>query len=552
MSRNLYLKTIKRVFNLNIPDSERNINAIYSGDYVKGKKLQIKEPTIKSIQESIMNSPNPYPLDDRYKIDMNSEETKLLDYAEFKRTLIEFSRTYINAHNINLWMNPNDLTDSVDDSPSKKFNESFTTENYFKNDVVYGEKIIIPKAGKIYFVGDIHSSLHSFWTCLINMDIVNDELIITDPNNYLIFTGDIVDRGPYSIELLYIIFNLRIKNPKQVFICNGNHEDMETYYRYGMREEFVYQFEKEDINLLNQALYFLPSVIFAKYEDEEEWYQFSHGMLDIKNLEKTKEMMRYHINHPKKFLESEFSYWLIDRYDPLNGYKWVDFSNYENNSEIIFIVSDNEFCLDISLKEGKRGIVINENILSFYQKYNNIKTIISGHQDMENSLFFSDDKSLQEDIIKFQSPENNEYVLDGFITDNKKLTTPFNFTSTVIGIDKLKIIKTSTASTSRMIGYATYGLISFHDVPCGKVFFGGRCFIKQSNGDIITCTEYLVDNYNFDGTFRRRLSIASSTQSKTKYFIQKSQFDAYEGPAKEMAGGKLNIYNMLIKKITKK
>ena len=59
----------------------------------------------------------------------------------------------------------------------------------------------------------------------------------------MFFLGDLVDRGPYSIEILLIVFQLKVKNPNNVHIINGNHEDIDTYQRYGFDTEMNAEFK---------------------------------------------------------------------------------------------------------------------------------------------------------------------------------------------------------------------------------------------------------------------------------------------------------------------
>ena len=41
----------------------------------------------------------------------------------------------------------------------------------------------------------------------------------------LVFLGDYIDRGFYSLEVLYLILRLALENPNQVFFIAGNHEE---------------------------------------------------------------------------------------------------------------------------------------------------------------------------------------------------------------------------------------------------------------------------------------------------------------------------------------
>ena len=89
-------------------------------------------------------------------------------------------------------------------------------------------------------VGDLHASLVSF--CLILRD-AKSELFLRDhnnrdvytttmrPNAYAIFLGDVVDRGPYSIEILVLLVRLLEANPQQCHVLNGNHETCSMFTR---------------------------------------------------------------------------------------------------------------------------------------------------------------------------------------------------------------------------------------------------------------------------------------------------------------------------------
>ena len=179
-------------------------------------------------------------------------------------------------------------------------------EERLNNEIVFIEKLELPRNSKICIVGDIHSSLHSLLSTIfkIRYDYFEDkESLILKPNRYLIFLGDIVDRGPYSMELLVLILGLKYNNFEQVFIINGNHEEYPTYEtipeekdsdgnliypgRYGLEEEFEEQYSKdlpesEKHFIKGSPIGFifamLPSCIYLKVGDK--YYHFSHGAFD--------------------------------------------------------------------------------------------------------------------------------------------------------------------------------------------------------------------------------------------------------------------------------
>ena len=57
----------------------------------------------------------------------------------------------------------------------------------------------------------------------------------------IVFTGDIVDRGPFGLQILALVTCLVLANwtPSggNVILCNGNHEDCDVFTEYGLDKE---------------------------------------------------------------------------------------------------------------------------------------------------------------------------------------------------------------------------------------------------------------------------------------------------------------------------
>lgn len=68
----------------------------------------------------------------------------------------------------------------------------------------------------ITVVGDVHGQYYDFVKML--------EVGGPPGETQYIFLGDYVDRGSYSIEVLALIFAIKIKFPKRVWMLRGNHE----------------------------------------------------------------------------------------------------------------------------------------------------------------------------------------------------------------------------------------------------------------------------------------------------------------------------------------
>jgi hypothetical protein len=87
---------------------------------------------------------------------------------------------------------------------------------------------------EIHAFGDYHGSVHAF----VGQHATNkdewynryeDGVPVARPklkkHVRLVFLGDYIDRGFYSLEVLYLILRLALENPEQVFFISGNHEE---------------------------------------------------------------------------------------------------------------------------------------------------------------------------------------------------------------------------------------------------------------------------------------------------------------------------------------
>jgi len=75
--------------------------------------------------------------------------------------------------------------------------------------------IEIKKAKKIIFVGDTHGDLEASQKVITNY---------LKEGNIIVFLGDYVDRGSYSKENIDFLLEIKVKNPKQIYLLQGNHE----------------------------------------------------------------------------------------------------------------------------------------------------------------------------------------------------------------------------------------------------------------------------------------------------------------------------------------
>ena len=88
---------------------------------------------------------------------------------------------------------------------------------------------------KVIVIGDLHGDLISLMRMM--------EIIRLENPKYVIFLGDIVDRGLYQLECFILVLVLKIKDSNKYFLLKGNHETLEVNQSYGFFQDFLNRFK---------------------------------------------------------------------------------------------------------------------------------------------------------------------------------------------------------------------------------------------------------------------------------------------------------------------
>jgi protein phosphatase len=105
----------------------------------------------------------------------------------------------------------------------------------------------------IYLIGDIHGNIFDLVRILIHLP--------RPPEAHILFLGDYVDRGDYSVQVLMLLFALMLTFPDSIFLLRGNHEFASVNSRYGFQDELAEVFGDDSsriFNAVNTAFEWLP------------------------------------------------------------------------------------------------------------------------------------------------------------------------------------------------------------------------------------------------------------------------------------------------------
>jgi serine/threonine-protein phosphatase PP1 catalytic subunit len=120
-------------------------------------------------------------------------------------------------------------------------------------DLFSKEPNLLELEAPFHIFGDIHGQYN---------DLIRFfELVDLPPKNKFLFLGDYVDRGENSLEVVSLLFSLKIKFPNNIYLIRGNHECSDLNGGYGFKDECIDRYGKEGISIwkeINKSFQMLP------------------------------------------------------------------------------------------------------------------------------------------------------------------------------------------------------------------------------------------------------------------------------------------------------
>ena len=219
-----------------------------------------------------------------------------------------------------------------------------------------------------------------------------------------IFLGDFCDRGFHSLEVIFLLFALKIKYPQFIYLIRGHHEDKNINIKYGLGQECIDRLS-DDIRdpqsifvNINKAFDLLP---FGVLVDNN--ILMVHGGIgssinildDIENIKRPIEVEQNVVN--KEQLK------IIDLL-------WSEYSDEINNVD-----------MNIERDKYKKGFIVKygKGRLNKFMKDNKIDLLITSHQFVQGGFCtFNNDKLLI--VFSATNYMNQCRNIGGMITIPKK------------------------------------------------------------------------------------------------------------------------------------
>ena len=301
------------------------------------------------------------------------------------------------------------------------------------SDPSFSERVYMQDGSKIIVIGDLHSGLHSLVQIiddLVYRGILSNDLELKK-GYFIVMLGDLLDRGGLGLEIIHIVFRIKVINFHNMIIINGNHEDVSMYSRGGFSDELNSQIDSDDDkNIISSVLTHLPSVVFAYINETNEWLQFNHG-----GIESTYD--------PIDFIESSYDYHFHgfdDGHDLKHmGLRWNDF-----NGDIDGIGPSSR---------GSNVYQYGKLATEDYLKRNNLAGIVRGHQELTHFMAMKRCTGSSRDLERFHKVGMYHIPSNHWKKVNEKGWETINM---VNAFDDISVVTSSTANRARDLGMNVY------------------------------------------------------------------------------------------------
>lgn len=277
--------------------------------------------------------------------------------------------------------------------PIPSFDEELLIDLCSQAEYIFAsEKNTLEIEGNLIVVGDIHGSLYDLFRIL---------KFIQEKQANVLFLGDYVDRGSFSLECITILFALKVTYPDSVYLIRGNHEFDSMCSQYGFKDEILNYHKSmfegnssyfKDIPKIKKSQSFNTNInneydenynVMHCYKYSERLYEAfirAFSYLPISAIV-NKTSLCIHGGLSPKLVDVDSIDKLIKR--PIFGF--------EENSLLSDIVwSDPSHC-NCCFDENPRGKgkLFNGEAIAVFLKNNNLTRIIRGHQCVKNGLLSS-------------------------------------------------------------------------------------------------------------------------------------------------------------------
>ncbi|HJM69192.1 MAG TPA: ABC transporter substrate-binding protein [Candidatus Babeliales bacterium] len=210
-------------------------------------QLEQTQQYAKKIKENLLPDSNNY-ISPRYNRELGEKRSNLFDDI-----------FQLVTHKINgAFWNPTHFTTQLDQVLKNRQKEKFHGRFIQPLKVKSNDRIIV--------FGDLQGAYHSLIRdveFLHSKGIIDTNFKLTNPDTYIVFTGNIVERSPYLLQTMSIILMLMHNNPDQVFYIKGKDEQHKGWHSELLGTEIAHYYGSSTSNVLTKVDQFFNTLPLA-------------------------------------------------------------------------------------------------------------------------------------------------------------------------------------------------------------------------------------------------------------------------------------------------
>lgn len=149
-------------------------------------------------------------------------------------------------------------------------------------ETVKAEPNILKAEDPITVVGDLHGQFYDLLKCL--------EVGGNPENTKYLFLGDYVDRGNFSVEIVLLLFAIKLNFKDTILMLRGNHECRQMTAYFNFKQECEVKYDSEIYELIMDTFDYLPIACFIN-----EKFLAIHGGIspDLQSVEDINKVNRF-------------------------------------------------------------------------------------------------------------------------------------------------------------------------------------------------------------------------------------------------------------------
>lgn len=188
------------------------------------------------------------------------------------------------------WYATSALTD-----PNCFVNETAFSPSFFRggpqNFMPFIQALRVAPGTEIIMFGDRHGDVRSTVAMIEELRIKgyfqSDDSFTLKPGVLLVGLGDYVDRGNAGVETFLTIMWLKLRNPEQVILVRGNHEDCDmstnqSQFQAELQQKLGTKFSSSDLQKVNRMYDFMPAAVFIGSGSKKvDFLVGCHGFIEL-------------------------------------------------------------------------------------------------------------------------------------------------------------------------------------------------------------------------------------------------------------------------------